>query len=160
VSRVFFISDLHLGHRSILQFAGPLRGGTTVDEHDEWLVNQWNSVVGNRDLVWVLGDVAFDIDKMPLLAQMKGRKKLVRGNHDKFDLGVYLKYFDDVHGLVKYRDFWLSHAPIHPSELRGRKNIHGHTHHTCIPSPDYVNVSVEQLYGVPVTFEKVAYNAA
>ena len=53
----YFISDLHLGHRKILEYS-PARGGKTIDEHDEWLVSQWNSVVRNKkDLVWVLGDI-------------------------------------------------------------------------------------------------------
>lgn len=37
-----------------------------------------------------------------------------------------------VYSLVKYKGFWLSHAPIHPEELRGCKNIHGHCHDAVI----------------------------
>ena len=33
----FFIGDLHLGHKKILDFS-PQRGGTNVDEHNEWII--------------------------------------------------------------------------------------------------------------------------
>lgn len=155
MARVFFISDLHLGHRNILKFVGPLRGGTNVDEHDEWLVEQWNRVVHKRDLVWVLGDVAFEITKMPMLDRMYGTKKLVLGNHDMFDLGVYRKHFSKIYGLVSHRKYWLSHAPMHPAELRGRKNIHGHMHKEKLDDDRYINVCVEQSYGIPRTLEQL-----
>lgn len=155
MSKVYFISDLHLGHKNILNFTKGHRFGTSVDTHDFALVSQWNSVVTNRDTVWVLGDVCFDIEKMPLLEEMNGNKKLVLGNHDKFDIGVYLKYFSKVAGLVPYKGYWLSHAPIHPNELRGRKNIHGHVHLSSIEDERYINVCVEMSAGVPRTLEQL-----
>ena len=54
---VRFISDLHLGHKSICTFSGKERGGvTTVEEHDRYIIEQWNSVVQKNDLVWVYRD--------------------------------------------------------------------------------------------------------
>lgn len=151
----FFISDLHLGHRNILKYS-PERGGNTVDEHDAWIVKQWNSVVrSEKDLVWVLGDVCFDRDKLELLREMRGRKKLVRGNHDTFSEERYLEHFENIYGLHKRYDLWLSHAPLHEQSLRGRYNIHGHTHSTSVDHPAYINVSVEVLGGVPMSLEAV-----
>lgn len=148
MSRVFFISDLHLGHKSICKFAGKERGGvTTVDEHDAWIVQQWNSTVTKRDLVWVLGDVCFDRSKLPLLKAMNGAKHLILGNHDEFPLKEYEKYFNKIHGFMKYKGVWLSHAPI--AVLRGKYNVHGHMHHNSMDNPMYINVSVEQSNGVP-----------
>jgi calcineurin-like phosphoesterase family protein len=160
MSRVLFISDLHLGHRNIHRFVGDKRGGgEDTEAHALWLVDQWNSVVTKRDLVWVLGDVAFDMRFMNYLHMMEGTKNLILGNHDKFDLGVYLKYFNKVHGFLGYKcqkgAAWLSHAPIHPDELRGRYNFHGHTHLHCIDDDRYRNVCVEQSYGVPRTMEEI-----
>lgn len=160
MSNVFFISDLHLGHKRILEFS-PNRGGITVDEHDEWIVTQWNSVVQKRDLVWVLGDVCFDPEKLYLLSAMKGQKYLVRGNHDKMDFRYYLNHFRDVYGLVKKYGFWLSHAPVHPIELRGKRNIHGHVHNKSVIAEDgglderYINVCVEALNGVPMSLDQL-----
>lgn len=153
MSKLYVISDLHLDHKKILEFS-PKRGGTNVEEHNEWIVESWNSVVTKRDTVIVLGDVAFSVEALDkYMPRMAGNKVLVRGNHDKFDLGVYLKYFSNVYGLVKKRGFWLSHPPIHPQELRGRKNIHGHVHSATVPDDHYINACVEACNGVPMCFD-------
>jgi calcineurin-like phosphoesterase family protein len=157
VSKVYFISDLHLGHKRICEFSGPLRGdSTTVEEHDKFIVDQWNSVVTKNDLVWVLGDVCFDKAALPLLKQLKGSKHLVLGNHDEFTIQTYQLYFSKIVGFTKYKGLWLSHAPIHPDELRGKINVHGHVHSKSIPDPRYVNVSVEVLNGKPISFEEIS----
>lgn len=160
MSKVYFISDLHLGHKNILQFS-PQRGGHDVITHSKWLVDQWNSVVTKNDSVWVLGDVCFDKDHMKYLKQMKGQKNLILGNHDKFGLEVYQQYFNKIHGFMKYKGFWLSHSPIHPQELRGKLNIHGHVHSKDIlttegyimPDLRYLSVCVEATDGVPMDLD-------
>jgi len=155
--KVFFISDLHLGHKNILNFAQGHRGGETVDEHDRWLVEQWNSVVLNKkDVVYVLGDIAFDKEKLKLIGQMNGNKVLLMGNHDHYTLEEYQKYFYKIIWFQKYKGFWLSHCPIHPDELRGRYNIHGHVHQKSIQDRRYINVCVEVLGGTPIEFSKIA----
>lgn len=153
-SRKWIISDLHLGHKNILKFSGDLRGGTDSDSHDEWLIEQWNNVVKKGDLVYVLGDVAFNTEKIKLVKFLKGQKILIRGNHDLLDTQTYLKYFQSVYGLLHFKGvFWMSHAPIHPAELRGRYNLHGHVHQNSIPDERYINCSVEVSYGVPQSLD-------
>jgi len=153
MSNVFFISDLHLGHKAILQFA-PSRGGTSVEEHDEWLMEQWNHVVQKRDVVWVLGDVAFTKEALPILRYMKGQKHLILGNHDRYPLDEYLKYFAVIRpGLWRYKRMWLSHCPIHPAELRGLPNVHGHVHNATLDDPRYFNACVENVQGVPILLQ-------
>lgn len=165
MSKVLFISDLHLGHQNILKFS-PTRGGTDMKSHSEWLVDQWNSVVTNQDLVWVLGDVCFNPIHMTYLNAMRGTKHLILGNHCKFPLEKYSKYFNRIHGFLKYKESWLSHAPIHPDSLRNLINIHGHLHGGNVMklNPEtnerekdkrYFNVSVEQLNGVPISYEDI-----
>ena len=56
MSNLFFTSDLHHGHKSILNWQGHTRGGSDLEEHSLWLVEQWNSVVSKRDTVVVLGE--------------------------------------------------------------------------------------------------------
>lgn len=153
-TKKWVLSDLHLGHKNILKFSGPLRGGTTTEEHDEWLIEQINSVVKKADLLYLLGDVALDEEALKKLNRIRGQKILIRGNHDIYATQEYLKYFQQVYGLLSFKGtFWMSHAPIHPAELRGRYNLHGHVHQHSIPDDKYINCCVEMTYGVPQSLD-------
>jgi calcineurin-like phosphoesterase family protein len=160
MSEKWVISDLHLGHANILKYAGNLRGGTTAEEHDQWIIDQWNSVVKKCDLVYVLGDAAMNLDAYKLFKKMKGQKCLVRGNHDVNNARHLLDYFTDVCGLIRFKGtFWMSHAPIHPGSLRGLYNLCGHTHQNSVKKEDgtlderYINCCVEMSYGVPQSLD-------
>lgn len=176
MSSVYFVGDLHLGHRSVLKHTtecpGAYRGGTTVDEHDEWVLKCLLSVGANKRTMWyILGDVAMDAQKLELLRQVPGRKVLVMGNHDKFDTEVYLKYFERVQGGRKHFKFWMTHMPMHPAELAGHPNVHGHCHRGPVrvsatsyfspapggsPDPRYLNVAIDWLPdGKPLSLEEV-----
>lgn len=166
MSTVAFVGDLHLGHKRILEFAantpGAFRGGADVDEHDEWVIQQCLSIHPNKRTVWyLLGDLAMDADRLHLLNRIPGRKILVGGNHDEFNARVYLDYVDNVVGMVNWRKykFWITHAPMHPAELRGKPNIHGHCHRNDEPlrsDPRYLLTSIEWLpNNRPITLDEV-----
>lgn len=163
MSGVYVISDLHLGHKNILKFEPTLRFGDTVDEHDHILLERIRSVCPTkRYLLYILGDVCMDIERMEWLAELPCRKILVRGNHDNFKDEVYHKYFESIQGIIKYKGFWLSHAPVHPNELRGCKNIHGHVHSNSIRNnykhelnPNYINACVENCNGYPINVQDI-----
>jgi calcineurin-like phosphoesterase family protein len=109
----------------------------------------------NHDIIYVLGDVAFNRDSLVKCARLTGDKRLITGNHDKYGVDEYSKYFRVMPGLMKYKEFWLSHAPLHAKQLRGLKNIHGHVHHNNIDDDRYINVCVEAIGGTPITLEKI-----
>lgn len=142
---VYFCSDLHFGHKNIQKFRLHV---TSEEDNRQQIVDDWNKKVSKRDVVYVLGDACFTMETVDTFAQLPGRKILIRGNHDQLDTQVYLKYFEGVYGLLKYKEFWLSHAPIHPQELRGRVNLHGHVHYHTIDDLRYFNCSVENIYRI------------
>ena len=160
MSNVFFISDTHFYHQNILNFSGNLRDGDNVEEHNQILLVKWNSNVTKRDLVYLCGDACMGKDPS-ILGELNGRKILIRGNHDNFPLDVYLKYFEDIQGVCKYKGYWVSHAPIHPDELRGKSNIHGHVHSQSIKNQygeydkRYINVCCEAIDGYPIRFDRI-----
>lgn len=122
------------------------------------MVSNYKSVVNKRDIVWFLGDILFEEKYLEVLADLPGTKNLILGNHDtdrKVNTEQLVKVFDSVHGLVKYKDAWLSHAPIHPCELRGRINIHGHMHYQTVGDKNYVNVCVEHTGMTPIKYQKI-----
>ena len=159
---VYFIGDLHLGHENIMKFGQ--RNFPSIEEHDEYLVTAWNSVVkSKRDLVWVLGDVAMEIESLKLMDKMVGRKVLVMGNHDRFDTQVYLKYFEKVVAFEKrYHGLVMTHIPIHPNEMNNRNwnyNLHGHIHMADrMPyDPQYINVNADApgINLTPISLERI-----
>jgi len=133
VASVVFISDLHLGHRTILEHtkeAGGFRGGETVKEHDEWVIERCLSINPKKRTLWyLLGDVAMAEERLKLLDRLPGRKILLLGNHDLFATETYLKHVEKVRGGFKKYGFWITHIPMHVEELRGLPNVHGHCHH-------------------------------
>jgi len=124
MSHVYFIGDLHFGHERITRF----RPFDTELEHREHIIAKWNTTIRKRDIVYVMGDVAFTVDGLESVGSLAGTKVLIRGNHDLLPTDAYLEHFQQVYGMFKYKGMWLTHAPIHPQELYGRSNVHGHCH--------------------------------
>jgi len=132
MSAVRFIADLHFGHKWMAEH----RGFSDIHQHDEHIVNQWNSVVNKKDIVYILGDITMEsADHYYRLDAMNGRKKVVLGNHDNpRHVPELLKYVEEVSGMVNYKGIWLTHCPVHERELEYRisRNIHGHIHEHVI----------------------------
>lgn len=152
---VFFTSDPHLGHKAIAKYRSFVR---STEHNTELFVNDWNKTICKNDLVYMLGDVAFDNESLKLIGSLRGQKILVKGNHDDYVLTrAQGEVFEEIHGMISYKKTWLTHCPIHPHELRGRKlNVHGHVHNKSImrkknifwqeEDPRYVNACVDVVY--------------
>jgi calcineurin-like phosphoesterase family protein len=169
MSTVRFIADLHLSHTNMAL----KRGFSTVEEHDEYIISQWNSVVNKRDITYILGDVTMEKSApYHLLSRLNGTKHVVMGNHDRRqDVRKLLEYVDSVSGMVQYKGVILTHCPIHPMELEHRFpiNIHGHIHEKQVmkavyeygyrthsePDERYICVSCERVNYIPKTLEEL-----
>ena len=146
MATVRFIADLHLGHKNMAL----KRGFTTVEQHDEYIIEKWNRVVHKRDITYILGDVTMEKAEYDILNRLNGRKYIVLGNHDKLGhTRKLLEYVDSVAGMIKYKGVMLTHCPMHPMELEYRfnKNIHGHIHEKLVER-DFT------LFGIPL-FKRV-----
>lgn len=135
----YFISDLHLGHKNCLEFDE--RPFSNVEEQDEYIIKQWNSVVNADDDVWELGDISwYAADKtIEIFNRLNGNKHLCVGNHDQ-----KLLKNDNVRKLfveiVDYKEIYLNnksgivlcHYPIpcYNKHLYGWYHLYGHVHKT------------------------------
>lgn len=139
-NRAYFTSDLHFGHAKMAS----LRGFDTTDQMDKWLTSMWNVNVAQDDVVFVLGDVSFrgSASTIELLNGLKGRKILIRGNHDKGMSRGVLDCFSEVHDMltvkVKYSEedvqrIVCCHYPMLSWDMAhyGTWMLHGHSHGTC-----------------------------
>jgi len=161
----FIISDTHFGHTNIIRFkdndGNLIRPFDSVDQMDDFMVEKWNSVVRDVDRVYHLGDVAMNRRCLRTLERLKGRKILLRGNHDIFKLKDYIPYFEDIRGykIFPKSGVILSHFPIHPRQFdlgdRWKLNVHGHLHQNVIDDNRYYNVSVERINYTPVNYDDI-----
>lgn len=161
---IFVISDTHFGHVNILKFLNEdgshVRDFASVEEMNEKMVENWNSVIRDEDIVYHLGDVYFGAGH-EVLPRLKGRKRLLLGNHDdgkdKRLHAVFQKI--DVWRMFPEFDCLLSHVPVHESALYKTKfNIHGHVHRTSVKDERYINACVEVRDYKPVALEEIRDN--
>ena len=170
--KVWFISDLHIGHPSILYFHTERReaAGITLEElqtdkhaavakHDEWLIDLWNKTIKRDDVVYILGDFCLGNKSYTekVLQRLKGRKYLIRGNHDKSCQGLerYFEWVGDIketkfnHNQYKFITegetfaVEMCHFPMFAWNRRphGTCHLHGHTH----GSIDTINIESKEL---------------
>jgi len=161
MANTFVISDTHFGHANICKFlredGSKVRPWNNVEEMDEVLVENWNNIVKQEDKVYHLGDVVMNRKHLNTMRRLNGKKVLIKGNHDIFDLSDYTEHFYDVRAYHKLDKFILSHIPIHPQELgRFKGNVHGHLHANIVldkwgkRDERYLSVCVEHTEYSPI----------
>ncbi len=158
--RVWFTSDPHffMDEAYLEVFDRPFE---SVEVMHEALRSEWNALVGEDDLVFVLGDVFMtkDASRFEILHGFRGRKVLIMGNHDENPLEDYLKVFDFVSPASLNLDFLrLSHAPEFNNGKTPFFNIFGHVHND-VNCRDYTEASfcvcVERLGYRPISLAAI-----
>lgn len=149
--KIWFTSDLHFGHGNILKWSPETRPWTNTQEMEDGLVHYWNGLIDDKDLVFILGDLAFMNveDTVRVMKRLKGSKILVNGNHDFKNLrspefrAQFLMCKDVMEIQLKNnytgkdQRVIMNHFPqwewnqMH----RGSFHLHGHVHGKMIPVP-------------------------
>lgn len=159
MNTVWFLSDMHFGHDKIRVYEN--RPFKSLPEMDESIITNWNSKVSKDDNVFVAGDVSFygKEKTTEIIQSLKGNKTLILGNHDRqksrqwwLDVG-----FNEVIAFpIIYKEFFIiSHEPMYINTNMPYANIHGHTHSQKFENPQYVNVSVECINYIPISFNEI-----
>ena len=102
MGKQFYIADWHYDHANCIAFDN--RPFKSVNEMNEALIERWNNVVSDDDVVYILGDMFWCNwrDALPVLDQLHGRKILIKGNHDRCNESQFVKKFS------KIVDYFLS----------------------------------------------------
>lgn len=153
-SRVFFTSDTHFGHKNILEFCN--RPFSSVEEMNEKLIENWNSVVGKNDYVFHLGDFAFGGSQLwnSVLDRLNGNIFLILGNHEMKNLhqGYMTKFKWVGYQLILNiggRTVYLNHYPFlyfggaYRSEENAVIQLFGHCHSR--PHEDISDLTDEEV---------------
>jgi calcineurin-like phosphoesterase family protein len=137
----YFIADTHFGHTNILNKMLPrcYWPGTvlfrSIEDHDECILDAINSVVGERDELFVIGDFAQKPGKYRARIKCKN-VRLIRGNHDPVQKSRNVFGEIPYVQIVKIRSegeslrVVLCHTPMAYWEgsHRGWGHLYGHCH--------------------------------
>lgn len=164
---IFWSSDTHYFHKNIISYSN--RPFKDVDEMNEKLIANWNSVVTNNDTVYHLGDVSFaDKEKTDkILNRLNGQIMLVKGNHDNRLVSDRFEWVKDYFELkVQDKDtkkgsqlIVMSHYPFATwnGSYRGSVSVHGHTHNNL--KKDYnllrMDIGVDACNFFPISYEQI-----
>lgn len=161
---VFVIADTHFYHWEIVKACD--RPFSSLKEMHKTLLKNWNKVVKDNDIVYVLGDYALkhkDKEKLFTLTHMlKGQKILIMGNHDAKKPQYYLDlgFLEAVRKPIMYEPgVILMHEPPKKEEVsKDFIYIYGHTHNKKVDIEKKKNcycVCVEKTNYSPVNLTKL-----
>ena len=147
----FFVADEHFGHANIIKYCK--RPFDSVEEMDETLIKNFNSVVGKNDRVIHGGDFTFK-NPEKYIKQLNGNHSFVRGNHDR-----WLK--------KNYKDMWIKTVEgqvivvahysyrVWPQSHYGSWMLYGHSHGKLPPLKNQHDIGVDNNQYYPVSFEQL-----
>ena len=134
--RIFYISDIHFKDEAI--FEKCKRPFCSIDDMEKAIINNWNSIIKDEDIVYVLGDIGNEQfeSSIDIFNQLKGHKHLIIGNHDhcflenikRRNIFESIKYVDMIYD--NGRKVCLCHYPL-MDWIDFNKNsfhIYGHIH--------------------------------
>lgn len=164
--KIYFIADLHLGHKNILTLAN--RRFDSIQEHDSYLIDCINKTVSTSDHLYILGDLGFHKDYLSLATKMAEinthNVHIIRGNHD--DIKDLIRLQED--GLiVEYKEMkivkkgnnriFCCHYPMREwyGFYRGYYHAFGHVHNTLQPYERSMDVGVDSIGYHPIEFDNL-----
>lgn len=179
---MFMTSDEHWGHKNIIVYCK--RNFSTIEDMNKALIDNHNSVVGNNDIVYHLGDLSMSNKIVPeILKQLNGSHILIPGNHDKCHpchknsgpmIKEYLSYgFKEIHiememdipeiGLVKFNHLPYNnpgyddnrYAHFKPTPTGEKYLFHGHVHNSWKLRDNMLNLGVDVWDYKPVSLPEI-----
>ena len=172
--KVYFTSDTHFGHDSIIRFCSrPFRNAMEMNAE---LIRRWRETVPEDGIVFHLGDFAHGNAQLwnDILSALTGRKYLILGNHDMKNLRQgYMGRFELVTQQMTIRAgdqaIVLNHNPFlcYGGSYRNVWQLFGHVHsgpasHTGLDHPRLrmlfplqYDVGVDNNDFRPISFAKV-----
>lgn len=155
----YFTSDLHLGDPRLNLYGRDLIANDS-NEINELIINNWNEIIQEDDIVYMLGDICYDANVIDKLNHLKGYKILIKGNYDdKIQPSILNKYFDEIHDelliTLETENIYLNHYPTNAK--LNIFNIVGHIHGTWKVQRNMINVGVDAWHFKPVSEEMILW---
>ena len=160
---IYFTADTHFNHINIIKFCD--RPYELIDEMNEALIENWNSVVGKADEIYHLGDFGWgdNVDNLDILRRLNGTKYLVKGNHDwkllkDKAIRSEFEWIKDYNELELDDNFFvMCHYPFRTwnRDHYGAINLFGHSHGNTDPIGNQLDVGVDLHEYRPISINEV-----
>ena len=165
---IYFTADSHFRHagngpnRGVIAYCN--RPWSSIEEHDEALIENWNKTVSKKDEVYHLGDFSFGKNKdvRKLRFRLNGKIHLILGNHDyRNKVNRLENTFSSIHELITIKHerqiIVLCHYALRVWD-RSRYNtwqLYGHSHGNLSSVGKQLDVGVDSHNYRPISFEEV-----
>lgn len=157
---IFFASDHHFDHANIITYCA--RPFSCTEEMNEVLIDNHNKYVKPGDIVYLLGDLSFDIKGVKeILRVLNGIKYFLPGNHDKFKVtDLHINLLRSIHDTtIENIPVTFCHYPMLSwnKSFHGAFHLHGHTHGTIPFNPNVrrLDVGVDCHNYSPISWEVI-----
>jgi calcineurin-like phosphoesterase family protein len=154
---IFFVSDMHLGHKNIIRLSNRPFG--SLDEMDQTIIDNYNSVVKPGDTVYDLGDFCFTNPKR-YLDRFNIPAIRIKGSHDHDIKEPYMLVIKPQGLMDDYGSplvITLCHYAMRSWQTShyGSWHLYGHHHGLLPPYGLSFDVGVDCWNYYPVSLEQV-----
>lgn len=170
---IWFASDYHFLHANVIKYDN--RPFEDVLEMNEVLIDNWNELVDDKDIVFYLGDLSFERngnETKNIVDQLKGKIHYILGNHDDEKKIAKLNRFETISDYVnllvddednprKKQGIIMMHYPILSWDKahHGDWHLHGHCHQSLANKKiEYYNRKVLDVGCNGWDYKPVSYN--
>lgn len=170
---IWFASDYHFLHANVIKYDN--RPFEDVLEMNEVLIDNWNELVDDKDIVFYLGDLSFERngnETKNIVDQLKGKIHYILGNHDDEKKIAKLNRFETISDYVnllvddednprKKQGIIMMHYPILSWDKahHGDWHLHGHCHQSLANKKiEYYNRKVLDVGCNGWGYKPVSYN--
>ena len=147
----YFTADTHFNHANVIGFCD--RPFKNVWNMNAYLVENWNNMVGKKDMVYILGDMYWKEvpDGIPfkeLMTRLNGKKILIVGSHDRVPIR-YPCLFEEITPQKEIKidgnHVTLNHycMRVWPRSHRNSWHLYGHSHGKLEPIGKSLDVGVD-----------------
>lgn len=159
MAKVFFISDLHFGHKDVIAF--DQRPFKDVEEMDAEMIRKWNAKVSHDDHVFVIGDMFGGVTTAhagEIVRSLNGKIHLIRGNHDPRgqifeslfeDVALYRQIQVRVRGVRQRVIMRHRFLPFFKGQNEGVVMLYGHTHDSIVARAEEQSIRFMNWLGIP-----------
>jgi calcineurin-like phosphoesterase family protein len=171
VGKAWLWSDPHFGHKNILKFEGDARPFLDTEHMDNVIIENYNNIVEDGDMVFWLGDMFFcgSERRNYITSRLKldGKRNFwIRGNHDSETNNKIRTLGFMPCKMYYFNSMMLTHQPMTPDNIKYMRamhpmfigNVHGHTHssNTKLDPSRWQCVSMEKVDFKPILWSDLA----